>query len=122
MKKGITFSLILCLGLGVFAWQFWGDAIMQRGNPLPYLSAAVQLRDSQPFVEVHTKNSAEDVRVYLTKRGTCHEFLTFIEETHEVTFQEQFGAAYIFSDAGEVLRVSTEVYWGNYYVWEVPEK
>ena len=116
-------AILLILALALYLW--W-PVIFQRGNPIPYLMAAMQLSEEQPYVLV----GGDAVPVYITKRGDCPELISMIEETRHVTFEEQAGSAWIFrvrpwgdtfvADGADRLMVSTEIYWRNYTVWLVP--
>ena len=120
MKKAAVIFLLLLLLTA--AWCRWNDAILQRGNPLPYLHAAAKLGTAQSFVEVVIPDQSPNTQIYLTKAGTCPALLDDIAETRQADFQEQFGAAYLFSDGQSTFSVHTEVYWGRYCIWDVPKE
>jgi transcriptional regulator with XRE-family HTH domain len=106
--------------LAVFVVSVWSPAIFQRGNPLPYLSAAMRINAERPYVQV--SDCAEPfAEVYITKNSGAHaELIEHIESTRGVRFVESFGSASVFSDGADDLFVSSEVYWGRYVVWRVP--
>ena len=106
-------GMLICAVLGMFIYKY--DAIFQRGNPLPYLTAAIQISDETSFVEV-----GEGEGIFISKRGECPELLEYVQDTKGVEFVEQAGSGYLFSDGNENLTVSSEIYWGGYTVWSVP--
>ena len=89
--------------------------IFQRGNPIPYLIAAVQISEDRPYVAVD-----EEKGIYISKRGECPELFAHIEEKLDVQFAEQAGSGYIFTDGTDHYVVSSEIYWGRYTVWTLP--
>lgn len=91
----------------------YAPAIFQRGNPIPYLTAAAQLSDEQTYVEVVPDT-------YIARRGDCPALFAMVEEKWEVEFIEQFGSGYLFANAVTRLTVSSEVYWGRFTVWTIP--
>jgi len=98
--------------------HIWGPAIFQRGNPLPYLLAAVQLREKQPFVLVNDDDPAE---IYISQKSTPPDILfSYVEQRWNVEFLEQAGSGYIFTNDKAHLVVSSEIYWGRYKLWFVP--
>ena len=128
--RNVLVAVLLAAAL-VFAAVFylWGPAIFQRGNPIPYLRAALQLSEEQPYVLV----GGDAVEVYITRRGDCEALFSMIEDTRKVTLVEQMGSAWVFCGAREGtegtdflyrgtdrLTVSSEIYWGKYTVWLVP--
>lgn len=102
--------LALCLFLSLF-----GRPLFQRGNPLPYLFASAKLLDGRPFAEVNDREG-----VYIAKRGPCPELLEQVAREHEMTFAEQAGSGFIFTDGKNRLVVSCETYLHFFTVWTVP--
>ena len=111
-KKSI---LILCAVMGIlmvlFAVLKW-DVVFQRGNPLPYLVAAIKLSDENTFATVR---GVEDT--YITKRGDKQELFQMIQETYRVEYKDQLGSSYLFSDGEKNYMVDSEIYWGRFTVW-----
>ena len=99
---------ILFTSFIAFKW----DAIFQRGNPIPYLAAAVKLSDEQTFVAVA---GTEDV--YITKRGEKQDLFQMIQDTYNVEYTDQLGSGYLFSDGEENHIINSEIYWGVFTVW-----
>ena len=126
-RKKIIWLIAAILLILALALYLWWPVIFQRGNPIPYLMAAMQLSEEQPYVLV----GGDAVPVYITKRGDCPELISMIEETRHVTFEEQAGSSLIFRtkpisgdwwfmDGLDSITVSTEIYWRYFTVWQVP--
>lgn len=98
----------------------WSPVLFQRGNPIPYLRAASKIDQNTPYVEVSVNSSGSDI--YISRMGECPELLAFVSESKNVTFQEQGGSAYLFSNGSDSLCVGSEIYLGKYTVWVVPNK
>lgn len=120
MKKKAVFALIGggILLVVVAAIALYSPVIFQRGNPIPYLSAASKLVGNTAYAQVNVDNSAS---VYISHKGTCEELLDYISENRSFELQEQAGGAYIFSNGTDELIVTSEIYLGKYTVWEVPD-
>ena len=109
-------SIIICAVVLVLMAVFLNRAaIFQRGNPIPYLAAAMRLSEEVPFVAVD-----EAQGIYITQRGDCAELFDYIQQKMGGTLVEQAGSGYIFSDGNANYVVSSEVYWGRYTVWTLP--
>ena len=113
MKKKaliIIFAVMAVLFVSLAALKW--DTIFQRGNPIPYLSAAIKLTDDKTFAAVGNTND-----IYITKRGNNRDLFQMIQETHHVEFKDQLGSGYLFSDGENHYIVGSEIYWGNFTVW-----
>ena len=113
MKKKaliIIFAVMAVLFVSLAALKW--DTIFQRGNPIPYLSAAIKLTDDKTFVAVGNTND-----IYITKRGNNRDLFQMIQETHHVEFKDQLGSGYLFSDGENHYIVGSEIYWGRFTVW-----
>ncbi len=113
----VALSVLLALTL---ALRLWGPTVFQEGDPRPYLSAMIQLRD-RPYAKVRTTGGSD---VYLTRRedGGAGRAALFalVENSREVFFVQQAGSAYLFTNGVDNLAVSSRIYWRNYVVWQVP--
>ena len=89
--------------------------IFQRGNPIPYLRAAAQLSEEQPYVALDEARG-----IYISKRGECPELFEFFQDELGVEFVDQAGSGYIFSDGNQKYVIASEVYWGRFTVWSLP--
>ena len=116
-KRMVVACALAVVMLVVLILSLWSPAIFQRGNPLPYLLASAKINETVPYVQV---NSSGNAYVYISKRGECPELFDYIEANWSVDFEEQLGGAYVFTNGSSRLIVSSEVYWRNYTVWEVP--
>ena len=92
------------------------DAIFQRGNPIPYLSAAVRISETNPYVAVDETNG-----IYISKRGDKEALFQMIQDTYGVDYMDQLGSGYLFSDGEKSYIVSSEIYWGRFTVWTLPK-
>lgn len=92
----------------IFKW----DAVFQRGNPIPYLAAAVRLSDNNAFVAVENMDD-----IYITKRGNKEALFQMIQDTYDVEFKEQVGSGYLFTDGKKNYTIGSEIYWGRFTVW-----
>lgn len=104
----------VCILLAALVVAKW-DAIFQRGNPIPYLAAAVTLSEEHSFAAVA---NMEDV--FITRRGEKEDLFRMIQDTYGVEYKEQFGSSYLFSDGEKNYTVGSEIYWGRFIVWMLP--
>ena len=117
---GITVTELLAVLTALLAvvlvLDLWGPVIFQRGNPIPYLAAAVKLT-AQPYARVEDRNVHD---LYITRGHDCPELFQKIETDRGVTFVEQMGSAFRFTNGKDSLTVSSEIYWRYFVVWQVP--
>ena len=116
--RTLACAAAVCLLVLVFVMELWGPVIFQRGNPVPYLLAAARLSEERPYVLVENRGGD----VYISKRGPCPALFAMVEDTRQVTFTEQAGSGWLFSNGRDVLCVSSEVYWRYFTVWQVPDR
>ena len=107
---GIIISLLLAV---ILFFNRFGPAIFQRGYPVPYVKAMMKISEENPLAEVKEG-------VYITKLGNTETVISFVEEKWKVKFVEQAGSGYIFSNGLDSLTASSEIYWGRYTVWDIP--
>lgn len=110
----IVASVLLLITIVLYGW---GSVIFQRGNPLPYLVASISISEQTPFIEVE-KNSG----IYIAKRGECPELVEYVEKNWDVEFIEQAGSGFIFTNGVDTLVVSSEIYWGKFTIWKIPQQ
>lgn len=119
-KRAIYRTLLLAVLAALLAvvlvLDLWGPAIFQRGNPIPYLAAAAKL-STQPYVRVEDRSTYD---IYITRGYDCPELFEKIEQERGVTFAEQMGSAFRFTNGKDSLTVSSEIYWRYFVVWQVP--
>ena len=113
-KKILIISLSLILILIAILFYTYKGVIFQRGNPLPYLLASLEISEETPYVEI-----GENTGIYISQRGECLPLLEFIEETQNVDFIEQGGNTYIFTDGINTITASSEIYLRYFTVWTV---
>ena len=106
-------ALLLVLALALYLW--W-PVIFQRGNPIPYLAAAARLT-TQPYARVNDRSICD---VYISRSHDCPELFDKIEKERSVTFVEQAGSGFLFTNGADRLVVSSEIYWRYFVVWQVP--
>lgn len=119
-KRAICRTLLLAalavLLAVVLVLDLWGPAIFQRGNPMPYLTAALRLT-AQPYARVEERSAYD---IYITRGHDCPELFEKIQRERGVTFVEQMGSAFRFTNGKDSLTVSSEIYWRYFVVWQVP--
>lgn len=95
--------------------------IFQRGNPVPYLTAASKISHETPFVKVNDNSTDSDVYITKNDMDSTYALLEHIEREYDVEFNEQYGSAFLFESEAGNLTISQEVYWGRFKVWSVPQ-
>ena len=115
-KRIIAICVVALVFLAASAVYLNRAAIFQRGNPIPYLISAVQISEKNPYVAVD-----ETKGIYISKRGECPELFDFFCERTGMEFVEQAGSGYLFTDGDRNDVISSEVYWGRYTVWTLPD-
>jgi hypothetical protein len=108
-----TFIVIVIM-IVIIIISFW-PVIFQKGNPIPYIKAILQLNSNHTYVQVQENNS----NIFITKRDKIEEFLEYIEVKYEVSFQEQMGSGYILSSNEKEVIASSEIYLKYYIVWNL---
>ena len=112
--RGVVSSCIALLVVLLLAlFFFYGPAVFQRGNPLPYLRAMAILNRKQPFAEVPQRSGE-----YISLLGEA--VLTHIEAEYDAIACNQHGRAFVFQQGETRFYVMTEVYWGRFRVWVIP--
>lgn len=74
-KRIITLCAVFLVILAASAFYLNRTVIFQRGNPMPYLSAAFRLSEKNPYVAVD-----EAKGIYISRRGECLELFDFFQE------------------------------------------
>lgn len=111
---GLCGGLLVAL-LFVRVFVSYAPVIFQRGDPLPYLAAAMTLDGETTFAPVEGEPG-----IYIARRGECPALFAEVEERYGVTFREQAGSGYIFADGDRRVVITSEVYLGRYTVWTTP--
>ena len=116
MKKKAIVTCAVTLAILAAVVFLKKDAIFQRGNPIPYLTAVVHLSETNPYVVVD-----EESGIYISKRGDKEALFRMIQDTYGVELKDQLGSSYLFSDGEINYMVSSEIYWGRFTVWTLPD-
>ena len=114
-KQIFTICAFVLLFLAASVFYLNRAVIFQRGNPIPYLTSAIQISEKNPYVAVD-----EEKGIYISKRGECPELFDHFQKELEVKYVEQAGSGYLFTNGTENYVISSEVYWGRYTVWSLP--
>lgn len=117
MKKKVVVSCAVILAVLAAVFFLKKDAIFQRGNPIPYLTAAVRISKTNPYVAVDETNG-----IYISKRGDKKALFQMIQDTYGVELKDQLGSSYLFSDGEINYTVSSEIYLGRFTVWTLPKE
>ena len=116
MKKKLAVVLFTIIAFIFIVFYLKKDAIFQRGNPVPYLWAASQISEENTYIKVF-----DDQEIYISKRGECPELFSYFKNRINGEFVEQAGSGFLFTDGERNYVISSEVYWGKYKVWTLPE-
>ena len=113
-KVAIVCTVILVFMAALFFLKL--DDIFQRGNPIPYLTAAFKLSETNSYIAVDELNG-----IYISKRGDKDALFQMIQDTYGVELKDQLGSSYLFSDGENNYTISSEIYWGRFTVWTLPD-
>ena len=116
LKKKIVIGLFYILLIISAVFYLKKDAIFQRGNPIPYLMAMTQISEENTYIKVF-----DDREIYISRRGECPELFSYFKNRINGEFVEQAGSGFLFTDGEKNYVISSEVYWGKYKVWTLPE-
>lgn len=115
-KTVIILSVIAGLSLLLWVFNFFSPVIFQRGNPIPYISAAMKIDEDSRYVQVDIDDVYD---VYISVRGDKESLFYDLAYSKGMEFVEQAGSSYIFSDGTNRLIISSEVYLSCFTVWKV---
>lgn len=115
-KTVIILSVIAGLSLLLWVFNFFSPVIFQRGNPIPYISAAMKIDEDSRYVQVDIDDTYD---VYISVRGDKESLFYDLAYSKGMEFVEQAGSSYIFSDDKNRLIISSEVYLSCFTVWKV---
>ena len=115
-KTVIILSVIAGLSLLLWVFNFFSPVIFQRGNPIPYISAAMKIDKDSRYVQVNVDDTYD---VYISVRGDKESLFYDLAYSKGMEFVEQAGSSYIFSDGKNRLIISSEVYLSCFTVWKV---
>ena len=115
-KTVIILSVTACLSLLLWVFNSFSPVIFQRGNPIPYISAAMKINEDSRYVQVDVDDTYD---VYISVRGDKESLFYDLAYSKGMEFVEQAGSSYIFSDGTNRLIISSEVYLSCFTVWKV---
>lgn len=115
-KTVIILSVIAGLSLLLWVFNFFSPVIFQRGNPIPYILAAMKIDEDSRYVQVDIDDTYD---VYISVRGDKESLFYDLAYSKGMEFVEQAGSSYIFSDGKNRLIISSEVYLSCFTVWKV---
>ena len=112
----VAAALVVLFGCVLaFKWE----SIFQRGNPIPYVKAMLELSEDNTFVEIENEDNT-----YITKAGDDKALFQMIQEKYDVELEERGGRMYFFCNEEGVYTCSVEEerYWSVYSVWKLEEQ
>lgn len=115
-KTVIILAVIAGLSLLLWVFNFFSPVIFQRGNPIPYISAAMKIDEDSRYIQVDVDDIYD---VYISVRGDKESLFYDLAYSNGMEFIEQAGSSYIFSDGTNRLIISSEVYLSYFTVWKV---
>ena len=120
-RKLVVISVVTVVILLIWIVNLWSPVIFQRGNPIPYLAAAMDIDTENPYVKVDVDDT-NSIYISLREDGECEVLFHDVAYSRGFEFLEQTGSGYIFSDGKNRLVISSETYLGKFIVWKVPTK
>lgn len=88
-KKKLWIALLVAFVVLAASVVYLNRAVIfQRGNPIPYLTAAARISEKNPYVAVD-----EAKGIYISKRGECPELLEYYQEKQGWNLSNRLGAA-----------------------------
>lgn len=118
-RRVVIISAVAGVMLLLWIANLWSPVIFQRGNPIPYLKAAMDIDENNYYVEVDV-NDTNTIYISLREGGKCEALFRDVAYSKGFEFMEQAGSGYIFSDGKNRLVISSEIYLGKFIVWKVP--
>lgn len=120
-KELIIISLVAGLVVLTFLVYGFSSVIFQRGNPVPYLKAAMQIDETHRFIKVN-EGSFQNVYISKKKDQRIDDLLKELEDNRllELTFKEQMGSIYEVTDGQNIIYIESEIYLGRFIVWTYP--
>ncbi len=120
-KELIIISLVAGLVVLTFLVYGFSSVIFQRGNPVPYLKAAMQIDETHRFIKVND-GSFQNVYISKKKDQRIDDLLKELEDDRllKLTFKEQMGSIYEVTDGQNIIYIESEIYLGRFIVWTYP--
>lgn len=114
MRKTVAAISLGLMAMVIILFIAYKDSIFQKGNPFPYLIAAIKITASTPYIRVKENE-------VISKANDESSLISDFEKQMEVEFVEQAGSGFIFSDGEESYVISSEIYFGRFTVWTLPD-
>lgn len=120
LKRRVAVASAIAVAM-LLLWiaNLWSPVIFQRGNPIPYLVAAMDIDENNYYVKVDVDDT-NAIYISLREGGKCEALFHDVAYSKGFEFVEQAGSGYIFSDGKNRLVISSEIYLGRFIVWKVP--
>ena len=118
-RRVVIVSAVAGVMLLLWIANLWSPVIFQRGNPIPYLKAAMDIDENNYYVKVDVDDT-NAIYISLREGGKCEALFHDVAYSKGFEFLEQAGSGYIFSDGKNRLVISSEIYLGKFIVWKVP--
>ncbi len=116
-KRKILVCVLLSIMLLITVTALRNPALLNKGNPIPYLRAMFALNNHVPFVKVAIHEGRYDI--YMTKHRESDAMIQHIETELGMEFEDYSGPSYVFSNGKETIIVEIERYFGDYTLWKV---
>ncbi len=118
-RRVVIVSAVAGVMLLLWVANLWSPVIFQRGNPTPYLAAAMDIDEDSHYVKVNVEDT-NSIYISLREEGRCEALFNDVAYSKGFEFVDQEGSGYIFSDGKNRLVISSEIYFGKFIVWKVP--
>ena len=118
-RRVVIVSAVAGVMLLLWIANLWSPVIFQRGNPIPYLKAAMKIDENNYYVKVNV-DSTNDIYISLREGGKCEALFNDMAYSRGFEYVDQAGSGYIFSDGQNRLVISSEIYLGKFIVWKIP--
>lgn len=118
-RRVVMVSAVVVVMLLLWIVNLWSPIIFQRGNPIPYLAAAMDIDENNYYVKVDVDDTTA-IYISLREGGKCEALFHDVAYSKGFEFVEQAGSGYIFSDGKNRFTISSEIYLGKFIVWKVP--
>lgn len=118
-RRVVIVSAVAGVMLLLWIANLWSPVIFQRGNPIPYMKAVMNIDENNYYVKVDVEDT-NAIYISLREGGQCEALFHDVAYSKGFEFVEQAGSGYIFSDGKNRLVISSEIYLGEFIVWKVP--
>ncbi|MBP3950245.1 hypothetical protein J7W16_03800 [Bacillus sp. YZJH907-2] len=120
MKKTLLVVLLMfVLSFGFIGVRF-GSALIQEGNPIPYLVSIMKLELSNKGYE-QAADTLNETSYVSAEKEYPSVVIDFMKEK-DWDYKEQIGSGLVFERSQETITISTRKYSKNYFLWNVPNE